>query len=104
MKTKIKNFKIKNQKSFISIKSTNSIQELKKIFTSLDTLIWFTSKNNADFKSKTISYFVNSLELNNITDYVRKHEPLASVLLSNIIEIYEIFEEEIFFLIKINLY
>ena len=60
------------------------------------------SKNNADFKSKTISYFVKSLELNNITDYVKNHEPLASVLLSNIIEIYEIFEEEIFFLIKIN--
>jgi len=84
------------------LKCTNSIDELKKIFTSLDTIIWFMSKNKAGFKSKTIKDFVNSLELKNISDYVRKQEPIASLLLGHIVEVYEIFENEIFFLTKNN--
>ena len=91
----IDNEKLLDVKKFIEeFKKENEI--IKKVFISLETLICFIASSFDKNPNKSLKRYTEEINLKNLTDHVRKLEPLSSLCLKNIVQIYEIFEDEMF--------
>ena len=81
----------------------DGIEKVKGIFSSLETFICFLSSNKYyELKDCEITFkgYSTALALQNISRFVKDIEPLAKMCLKNIIQVYEIFESEMFNLNK----
>jgi len=77
-------------------KENNGIEILRNVYSSLDTLICFLGTNFKNYVQMTLKEFSHKLEIRNISPFVKEREPLSSLTLQNIVETYELIENEMF--------
>lgn len=81
-------------------KENNGYSILRNIFKSLEILICYlnTTKKNAVNNNLKFKDFFKDKNLKNISDFVKNLEPISSLAIKNLIQIYELFEYEMFYL------
>ena len=97
---KINNYQLEQVNNFIQElvenKENNGIEILRNVYSSLNTFICFLGTNFKSYGHLKFKQFSQQLEIRNISHFVKEREPLSSLTLQNIVEIYELFENEMF--------
>jgi hypothetical protein len=96
--TTIENTKLEEVKQFLKQQiDSKQIELMNKMFASLNTLICFVNSTFIHKSAMTLKEYAEKLKLRNIAGEIRR-EPISDLTLGNIVELYEMFEHEIFFL------
>jgi hypothetical protein len=96
--TPIDSVGLEEVKQFLKQKiESKQIEEMNKLFASLNTLICFVNSTFINKSAMSIKEYADKLKLRNIASEI-KCEPLSNLTLGNIVELYEMFEHEVFFL------